>query len=343
MFILYLTVTLALALSVYALRRTRLANLALMFFSLALCLTALEAYYRFLYEESDGFARLSRNFADRYYRYDAFGLRASNLPPSETKKNLIVIGDSHVFGAGLKTPAQRFSEKLATHYPDLHVINLGWSGWDTKTETAKLQEYLGNTHANIPLVVLTYFFNDIGEDVNAADRQRIVPSIRAVKATSLDRFFQRIGNHSRLVELFYYRAGYPRLVRDLLDQMQMFYDDPVVMARHLATLEEFRAVVEQRYHANLLVVILPFLHSEELLHKKEFYGRFEEKLSEHGFTFIDMQPVFAEHRTTQLWVSKFDPHTNPFANQLIADAIISFLGEHPEYLETKNSSVSPPN
>jgi hypothetical protein len=341
LFVYYPLVTFGLALAVYLLRRNRFANFALLLFTLSLCVTGLEAYCRFLYAESDGFGRLSKNFNERYYRFDPYGLRASNLPLANSKKNLVVIGDSHVFGAGLKSPAERFSEKLAAHYPELHVINLGLPGWDTKTETEQLAKYLGHSGALIPLVVLTYFFNDIEEDVTAEDRQRLITVTPPPQPTAIDRAFQRLSNCSRFVELFYYRVGYPRLVRDRLDQIQLFYRDPAIMARHLASLEQFRSVVEKQYSAQLLVVILPFLHSEELLHKDEFYENFRQALSQRGFNYVDLQRVFARHRTKQLCVSKFDPHTNAFANQLTADAIISYLDAHPGHLESRAPLPTP--
>lgn len=335
MFIIFITVTAALGILTYLLRRSRLVNVALMFFSLSLCVTGLEAYYRFFYAESDGFGRLSKNFNDRYYQFDAYGLRASNMPPSETKANLVVVGDSHVFGAGLKSTSERFSERLAAHYPELHVINLGLPGWDTKTETAQITKYLGDTHAAIPLVVLTYFFNDIEEDVTAADRQRLLPPTPPVEPTAVDRALQRLSNYSRFLELFYYRVGYPRLVRDRLDQIQIFYKDPGIMAAHLASLEQFRSVVEKQYGARLLIVVLPFLHSEGLLHQTEFYERFRNVLDDRRFNYIDMQPLFARHTVRELWVSHFDPHTNGFANQLIATEIIGYLAAHPDEIRRK--------
>lgn len=332
MFIAFLTFTFAFGLSAYLLRRSRLGNVVLLLFCLALCLTSLEGYYRFLYAESDGLGRLSQNFSRRYYQFDAYGLRASNLPLSETKDNLIIVGDSHVFGAGLKTPAERFSEKLAAHYPSLHFVNLGFPGWDTKTETEQLTEQLGETRARIPLVVLTYFFNDIEEDVTEADRQRVLPPSPPMNPTRVDHVLQWLSNYSRFIELFYYRIGYPRLVRDRLGQIQRFYQDPEIMERHLASLEKFRSVAEKQYSARLLIVILPFLHTEELLHKDELYEHFRHALDEHDFNYIDMQPVFARYRTRQLGVNKFDPHTNAFANDLTANAIISYLDGHPEEL-----------
>jgi hypothetical protein len=343
LFTAYIAVTIALGLLVYLLRHGRIANVALMVFSLSLCLTAIEGYYRFFYIQSDGFGRLMKNFADRYYRFDSYGLRDSHLPLSETKANLVVVGDSHVFGAGLKFTSERFSERLAARYPDLHVINLGLPGWDTKTETARLTEYLGHRSApiappgqghppRIQLVVLTYFFNDIEEDVTAGDRERITGPIPPAKATAADAVLQWISKYSRFVELFYYRIGYPRLVRDRLDQIQMFYKDPAIMSRHLATLEQFRSVVEGQYSARLLVVILPYLHSDALLNKTSLYRGFAKKLSEHDFNYIDMQPIFAAYGVQKLRVNRFDPHTNSFANQLIAGTVIAFLDQHPEKL-----------
>jgi hypothetical protein len=335
----YLLVTLASALTVYLLRRSRIVNLALLLFTLVICVTGLEAYYRFFYAESDGFGRLSKNFNERYYRFDAYGLRASNLPLANSKKNLVIVGDSNVFGAGLKSPAERFSDKLAAHYPELHVINLGLPGWDTKGQIGQLTKYLGTSPAPIPLVVLAYFFNDIEEDVTAEDRQRLLVPAPPPQPTTIDRAFQRFSNCSRFVELFYYRVGYPRLVRDRLDQVQLFYRDSSIMTRHLASLEQFREVVEKQYSARLLVVTLPFLHSDELLHKNEFYENFRQALSRHGFTQVDLQPVFARHGVKRLRANRFDPHPNAFANQLIAESIIRRLTEHPADLQSEPPAI----
>ena len=332
--LIFVAITAALGWAVYILRRHTVGKVALMLFTLSLCFTALEAYYRFFYVRSDGFGRLSKNFAERYYQLDAHGLRASNLPPSEEKENLVVLGDSHVFGAGLKHPAERLSEQLAAHYPQLHVINLGFSGWDTRTQIDKLTQHLGNTRARIPLIVLTYFFNDIEEDVTAGDRERLVPAAEPDQPTAIDRALQWISNHSRFVELYYYRIGYPRLVRDRLEQIRMFYHDAEILQRHLATLERLREGVRRQYSANLLLVLLPYLHSEELLNRVEFYERFRRELSARGFHLVDMQPVFARHGTSKLVVHRFDPHTNELANRLAATEVISYLDAHPELLRT---------
>lgn len=335
----YLLITAASALAVYLLRRRRIVNLALLLFTLALCVTGFEAYYRFFYAKSDGFGHLSRNFNQRYYHFDAFGLRASNLPLAESKKNVVVIGDSHVFGAGLKFPAERFSEKLAAHYPDLHVINLGLPGWDTKSQTSHLTKFLGDSRAPIPLVILAYFFNDIEEDVTPKDRQRLITTTPPPPPTALDRAFQRFSNCSRFVEIFYYRVAYPRLVRDRLGQIELFYQDPSIMARHLTSLEQFRDVVEKQYSARLLVVTLPFLHSDELLQKSEFYENFRQALSQHGFSHADLQPVFASHGVKKLRANRFDPHPNAFANQLIAETIIRHLTAHPAHLQVEPPAI----
>jgi hypothetical protein len=330
-FAIYAAIPLLLAILLYLLRKTAFANGLLLLLTLSLCFTGLEAYYRFYYCRSDGFGRLMKNFSDRYYRFDAYGLRSSNLPLSKTQQNFVVVGDSHVFGAGLKRTTDRFSERLADHYRNLHVINLGYPGWDTKTEVQQLRKY-ADPEARVDLVILTYFFNDIEEDATEVDRGRISGPIQPPQPTAIDRALQWISQYSRFVELFYFRIGYPRLVRDRLGQIQTFYKDPAVRDRHLAALEEFRREVEQHYGAHLLVVILPFLHSTQLLNATPLYQGFDESLQQRGFRYIDMQPVFSTYGIKQLQVNRWDPHTNPLANRLVANAIIGYLDAHPDLL-----------
>jgi len=341
MFIACASITVALGFVVYFLRRRFTANIALALLTVTLCLTLLEGYFRFFYNKSDGFGRISRNFAARYYRLDNYGLRASHLPLSKEKKNIVVLGDSFVFGAGLKSPSERFSEKLAIQYPQYHVVNIGLPGWDTRTETEQAKKYLGEGNAAVSLVILAYFFNDVEEDVTAADRARLVPAVAAAKETAFDRGMQWLSDYSRFVEFVYFRIGYPRLVGDRLAQIEMFYGDPQIMQRHVASLERLRSLVAERSNAQLLVVVLPFLHSEEWLNKTSLYRGLEHALDEHAFEHIDMQPVFAKYGIERLRVNRFDSHTNAFANELMATAIINYLNLHANALQGEVRTPQP--
>ena len=332
-FIAYLAITSGLGLLIYLLRRSRMANFILMLFSVALCLTCLETYYRFFFAESDGLGQLSRNFAARYYHYDQNGLRDSHLPLSETQKNLVIVGDSFVFGAGVKSTDDRFSNILARRYPNLHIATIALPGWDTKTETTQVAKYLGDTHASVPLIILTYFFNDIEEDVTSADRARLIPSVPETKPSLGDKLLQWLSRQSRFIELFYYRFRFPHLIRPRLEQILMFYRDPEILARHLKTLEEFRSTVSDRYGARMVMILLPYLHNDKLLQDRPFYEQFRRLLEQDRFDVIDMQPAFANYKSKQLQVNRFDPHTNVLANQLIADAVIGYLSAHPEKLK----------
>ena len=340
LFAIYAAVPFLLAALLYLLRKTVFANGLLLLLTLSLCFTGLEGYYRFYYCRSDGFGRLMKNFSDRYYHFDAYGLRASNLPLSKAQQNLVVLGDSHVFGAGLKRTTDRFSERLADHYRDFHIVNLGYPGWDTKTETQQLRIY-ANPEAPVGLVILTYFFNDIEEDATEADRERISGPTPPPQPTVIDHALQWVSRYSRFIELFYFRIGYPRLVRDRLGQIQMFYKDPAVRDRHLASLEELRREVEQEYGAHLLVVTLPFLHTTQLLNDTAFYQSFDENLRQRGFRYIDMQPIFSSYRIKQLQADRWDPHTNPLANRLVADAIVGYLDAHPDLLQSNRPARQP--
>ncbi len=341
MFIACVVLTLALGFAVYLLRRSFLANIALLLLSVSLCFTALEGYFRFFYLKSDGFGRIDRNFAERYYRLDSYGLRDSHLPLSTAQDNIVVLGDSFVFGAGLKSTSDRLCEQLAAHYPQHHFVNLGLPGWDTRTEIERTNKYLDDANAAIPLVILVYFFNDIEEDVTAADRARVVPPLAPSKETAIDRALQRLADYSRFVEFVYFRVRYPQLVSDRLTQIQMFYNDPEIRARHLASLERLRSLLTERYRARLLIVVLPYLHSDELLNRTAFYRTFDNALDQHGFNYIDMQLVFAKYGVRKLWVHRFDPHANPFANELMAKGVIDYLNQHPDALHPERRPPQP--
>jgi hypothetical protein len=333
LFIAGVFITLALGFAVYWLRRSFTANVALALLSVSLCFTVLEAYFRFFYLKSDGFGRIDRNFAARYYRLDGYGLRESHLPLSTAQENIVVLGDSFVFGSGLKSTSERLGEKLAARYPQYHFVNLGLSGWDTRTEIEQTKKLLGDANAAIPLVILVYFFNDIEEDVTVADRTRVAAPIAPAKETAIDRALQRLSDYSRFVEFVYFRVRYPRLVSDRLTQIQMFYNDPEIRTRHLASLERLRSLLAERYKAKLLLVVLPYLHSDELLNRTAFYRTFANALDERGFSYIDMQPVFAKYGVGKLSVHRFDPHANPFANELMAKGVIDYLDLHPAALQ----------
>jgi hypothetical protein len=78
------------------------------------------------------------------------------------------------------------------------------------------------------------------------------------------------------------------------------------------------------------------------LHKTAFYEHFRNTLAAHDFDYIDMQPAFTAYKIKNLRVSRFDPHTNAFANQLTADAIVTCLDAHPNYLHGRRAPIPAP-
>ncbi len=77
------------------------------------------------------------------------------------------------------------------------------------------------------------------------------------------------------------------------------------------------------------MVLLPYLHSDEILRDNRFYERFRKTLDEHRFDYVDLQPTFAAFPVKNLKVNRFDPHTNAFANDLMANAVVRFLERQP--------------
>ncbi len=142
--------------------RRAAANLLLTYAMLTLLLLAGEAYFRFVYAESDGLPTLAlRNWQARHWHTNSLGYRDRDWTPAdwEGKQTVVVVGDSFAAGWGIEDTADRFSDVLAAQLGDGYaVINLGAPGASTVTELANLRAYPLQTP---DYVIVQYTLNDI--------------------------------------------------------------------------------------------------------------------------------------------------------------------------------------
>ena len=107
---------------------------------------------------------MGENFAKKYYKEDKWGFRDSLLPLSLQKLNIIILGDSFVYGHGFKSPEARYSNMLRGMLEDFHVVNLSECGASTDEEILFLLEHR-RRKAKTSLIVLNYVFNDIESSI----------------------------------------------------------------------------------------------------------------------------------------------------------------------------------
>ena len=148
------------------------ASIFFTFLILIFTYIAFEAYFRYIYDESDGlgFLKVNARWHRRHVIYNNYFFRDRDFDP-DTKETVVrigVLGDSITFGGGIENTKDRFSnileQKLKESGFNVEVYNLGKLGFDTEGEIA---EYENVKHLNFDILIWQYFLNDIQPQGNS--------------------------------------------------------------------------------------------------------------------------------------------------------------------------------
>lgn len=136
-------------------------GLLVSYFTIVLILALGEVYFRYFYAETENRLTLAgMNWMNRYWQTNSLGYRDREWTAEdvEGKTKILVIGDSFAAGWGLKDPADRFSDVLASRLGDDYaVMNAAVFGTSTLEQLDILKKYPFE-----PDVILwQYLLNDI--------------------------------------------------------------------------------------------------------------------------------------------------------------------------------------
>lgn len=273
--------------------RTIATNTLIAYTTVVLMLAAGEAYFRYIYADSEG--RLAgKNWLARYWQENSLGYRDREWTPSdwEGKKTVIALGDSFTAGWGIEDPADRFPDVLARLLGDDYaVMNVATRGATTAQELRMLNDY---PLQNPDVIVWQYFLNDIEE---AALSVGLGPNFphppRLVRESYLANFLyarQNAGFGSAYWQWEYHA-----------------YDHPAIWAAHEAKLGAMVDAARSR-GARLIVVLFPNL--QDPVGSVPYIDRVAQALEARGVT--DILKLFDD-------VAAWDPQ----------DVIVSPRDAHP--------------
>jgi hypothetical protein len=302
--------------------RLLLGNLLLLAFLTSLLLAGGEAYYRFLCDETDGFAvgLVSERWFARHYTFNNRGVRDNvdyaSLPAGD-KGRITFLGDSNTNGHGLPRVEERFVNILREDLTAWEIHYLGGDGNDTGHLLGGLRRWIGEGY-QIDIVVYVYCLNDIS-DLMSEWRE-----------TSSRLYFERPGfpfANSYFLNTLYYRfkvLADPEL-RAYFDNVAAAYEDarwPLQQQR----LELLHEIVTSN-GAELLVVTFPFLEHMRspaflAIHRKlaDFWRR-------KGVPHLDLIDTYRGIPIEALRVNAHDSHPNARGHSLAASSIGRFLDE----------------
>jgi len=278
-------------------------------------LIVLELGMALFFAQSDGFniTMSSQNwFARHWHPINSLGYRdAEPRPKSGDEKLVLVVGDSFAAGHGIDRVEDRFGNVLGRDLgPGWRVANAAKIGWDTVDEDEALRAY----PVTPDVVVLAYFVNDI---YRAAEKSHFpLPFTVQFPKSAAAKY---LVDHFALANFAYWRLVRMGNVEDAAkgfwDRLRAAYADPVVWAAHAAELDSIVDWCRQR-HVRLIALVIPSL--VDVAGTSPMTARVAGYFRERGVETVDLTPVLAGRKPSDMVVNSVDTHANVGLNAAMA-------------------------
>lgn len=304
-------------------QKNLLLSLVVTLFALVVVFSGFEAYFRFVYDDSDGLGYLKTNnrWLQRHVVFNSYFVRDRDFNPVKQKgvTRIGVFGDSLAFGAGIKDPQNRFSnlleKELIQKGKKVEVYNLGRSGYDFEAET---DWYNQVKNLNFDIIVWEYYPNDIQPEKGSTGSP-IITSVSAPPAV------KALSNVSFFFDFLYWRfsSKYQTTFNNLKNADLAQYKNKAVLAKHEQEIRNFVKSVKADKNKKFVVIIFPFAHLVGPNYPagdvhKEIAGVFGKSGAD---VVIDLLPYMSNEKPANITASRFDSHPNEKIHKLAADLL----------------------
>lgn len=235
-----------------------------------------------------------------------------------TKNRILVLGDSFVFGWGIRDSEDRFSNILEAKLSNYEVINFGIIGANTEKELEILKEY--GLKYNPDLVIMAYVLNDAEgldsrKDFPVMYQHLIIPY--EVGGFLYQNSFMYYFIESRIFRIIDYLG----LRQSYIDYLQFLYDeDSKYLKNQKIYFKEFKEL-----DIPILLVIFPINTDLKNYPLLKIHEQVKDLIEENGIEVLDLYEVYKDYNEEDLVVSAFDSHPNELGHKLAAEAIYEKL------------------
>ena len=307
-------------------RKKILISAALTILTLILTYSLFEAYFRYVYDASDGlgFLKINERWHNRHVVYNSDFFRDRNFDVNKKPgvARIGVLGDSITFGGGIENVNDRFSnileKKLRAANFSVEVYNLGKPGYDTEGE---IQVYDSVKHLNFDIIIWQYFLNDI----QALGKSTGTPII--VKNSKTGKTVQFLSEKSFFFDFLYWRTSskYNKTLGELRNADLERYKDADQLKTHQDQITSFLKDLKSE-NKKVVVIIFPFLYFLGPNYPAQDVHQIMSKhFSENGAQVIDLLDYLKGYTGRDLWASRFDSHPNEYVHQVTAQKLYERL------------------
>jgi hypothetical protein len=302
-----------------------LLNICIFLTALVFILAMVEIVFRILPPQSDAFdiTLSAKRWYEKYWQINSNGFRDIEHDPhaSKNKKLLFVVGDSFAAGQGIRNPSNRFSNLLGELVGvEWEVFNMAQNGWSTTDEL----DFLFNYQYKPDIVVLSYYVNDILGTQRSLNNHPPIP-LEMFETDNDVTISHKIRRKSYLVDFIYWRLyRLNRDVRSYWEWLKGGYDNKTTWLMHRVELSSIANYLEMN-DADLLVVIFPNLM--DIRGSRKITSKVSNYFESIGVTTIDLTDTLINIPTSDLIVSRTNPHPNERTHKVVAELIYESLNQ----------------
>jgi len=298
-------------------RRTWVGRLGAGVFGLYALVLAGETFLMFIPQSSNGggFTLGEWVWRDEHkLSFNRWGYRDRDHT-TDTRKTIVVLGDSFVQGVGIPNDEDRFTGVLQESLPsDWVVHNVGVAGIDTRTALGHLDRY----PVEPDILVLSFCGNDIDELAQAAGHRFVRHPY-----SGLPPWLIGLVEGSYLASYVYWEQPFGH-GSDYLEVIRAAYNDPDVVSELESDLEDVRIWTESR-EIPLVVVIFPFLNALEF--SRIYVGRLQNLFAKHGVPTLDVTSLVIDLPALDRTISVHDAHPSALVHERTGAALAKLLEE----------------
>ncbi|MBI3443625.1 SGNH/GDSL hydrolase family protein [Candidatus Woesebacteria bacterium] len=281
--------------------------------------TLAEAYFRFIYDNSDGlgFLKVNQKWQERHIVVNGDFRRDEEfqIQKSPSIERVCAIGDSITFGYGIEDINDRYTEilekKLRNDNYRVEIFNLAVSGVNLLDA---ISTYRGYKFLNCDIILYQYALNDIRNNEDQAKLfehySKLLPPIK--KASELSYFF----------DFVYWRFNqrYEDSFRKLYAIDINDFENPEKLNQHLSKIAQFAGEVKND-QKKMMVVIFPMFYSLDNNYPGWIHSLIATNFAKSGATVVDLLPFAVGRNLEDLRASRFDAHPSEYFHNLTAEKI----------------------
>jgi hypothetical protein len=295
------------------LAQSRFTGALLALTTVILLLFGIEGYLRMTMVRSDAFAftLMHKTWLEIYWHpINALGYRDNAPNADPNAQHILVLGDSFASGHGVNTIADTFPHMLAQRLGAGYSVNIAAQpGWDTNRLPPALAEY----PVQPQIVVISYFFNDIGY---------AMPS-NPVQVTFPQGLQKWLNDHFFISSFLYWNVYQARQSGpNYQDALSAVYADPTVWAQQTANLGQILGWSRDRGIRVIALVWSPLVNAEPA---RPAMQQVLDYFAAQGVATVDMYSALANYTPAEIIVNPFDAHPNATAQRVAAEQLQALI------------------